>query len=757
MIINPLLLWFLPLAAVPLLLHLLTRLRVRTVELPTFRFLMDGYVQQRRRMKLVEWLLLILRTLFILLLVAALARPVADRWAGLFGAEGRDVVLVVDAGASTELRTASTSALQRARLASQAVVSRLGPDDHLTIIRAGRTPEVLLSGFGADPQRISTLLESIKPDPTRPDLRAALQLAEGLDRHGPRITYVVTDLTRAGWAALIREGDQATATNNNDEHVILNIGTAASSANIGVVGSAPSAEQAVASLPMRLTAIVEAGPLQQPAHTSVSLVVGERQVDSQNVILESGERRAVTFVYTPDNPGVHEARFELPPDDFESDNAFRFALNVRGRINVAAVVGDSRRNRDNPDGRMYLEAAINAPLLAAGREQRGSPLAEQRDIAQSLNVVYLTEDQLREENLRGIDVLIVGNIRMNGRRPQTIRRFVANGGGALVFAGPETRNEEANRNLFEYLALDFELGQPIGDTDDESTATTIANADTRHPVMEAFDQDDARFFTTSQLFRRFPIEFNNETTAPGSGTQTLLQSADGNAVAVAAHPGSGRLIVFGFPLTPDWTNIPLKPEFVPLLLRSIAHAAGSQLIDVVGDVKPFEPAPISLSGDWVGSPEPVLTALLPDDSRETLQPYPELSSLRSALLDTGQVGYYRFRVTAEREGQTRTAERGFAVNLNITPNELAPVDATQAAAMLGPNTIVMTPSADDPTLTGELTDRREVWRILIWITMAVIAVEFVLSTLGGGKRSLSALSSGPIAPSSATTPGRSAA
>ena len=41
---------FIPLAAIPVLLHLLTLHRLRTIELSTFRFLFDSYVQQRRKL-----------------------------------------------------------------------------------------------------------------------------------------------------------------------------------------------------------------------------------------------------------------------------------------------------------------------------------------------------------------------------------------------------------------------------------------------------------------------------------------------------------------------------------------------------------------------------------------------------------------------------------------------------------------------------------------------------------------------------------
>src|SRR6516162_6069803 len=102
--LHPALLWLLPLAVIPILLHLLTLHRLKTVELSTFRFLFDSYVQQRRRMQFLEALLAALRTLFLLFLVLVVCRPVVKHWSTLFGAEGggagREVVLMVDCSAS---------------------------------------------------------------------------------------------------------------------------------------------------------------------------------------------------------------------------------------------------------------------------------------------------------------------------------------------------------------------------------------------------------------------------------------------------------------------------------------------------------------------------------------------------------------------------------------------------------------------------------------------------------------------------------
>src|SRR6516162_1256613 len=124
--LHPALLWILPLAAIPLLLHLLTLHRLKTVELSTFRFLFDSYVQQRRRMQFLEALLAVLRTLFLLFLIFLFTRPVVRHWDALFraggGTGGREVVLLMDCSASMAARSGGTAAIDRARVAALSVL-----------------------------------------------------------------------------------------------------------------------------------------------------------------------------------------------------------------------------------------------------------------------------------------------------------------------------------------------------------------------------------------------------------------------------------------------------------------------------------------------------------------------------------------------------------------------------------------------------------------------------------------------------------
>ena len=188
--LNPLLLWFLPLAVAPVLLHLLNLHRLREVELPTFRFLMEGYVQQRRRVRLMEWLLMLLRTSLVLAVVWAFSRPVMERFGGLFGGGGgRDVVFVVDAGMTSGLVSEGTSAIHRIREAVRSAAGRFRPTDFVTLVRAGMEPKVLHRAALGDGKRLAAEVDTLEPDPGTADLvagrgarRAAAWPAERVDR-----------------------------------------------------------------------------------------------------------------------------------------------------------------------------------------------------------------------------------------------------------------------------------------------------------------------------------------------------------------------------------------------------------------------------------------------------------------------------------------------------------------------------------------------------------------------------------------------
>src|SRR5215208_7061882 len=121
------------LASVPIIIHLLNRRRFRLVEWAPMKYLKLTIKTNRRRLRIEQLILLAVRTLVVLLLVFAVARPVISRGgiAGWLGAKGRTSrVLVIDDSLSMGyVAGGGRSAFDAAKEASGQLLKAVGPQD----------------------------------------------------------------------------------------------------------------------------------------------------------------------------------------------------------------------------------------------------------------------------------------------------------------------------------------------------------------------------------------------------------------------------------------------------------------------------------------------------------------------------------------------------------------------------------------------------------------------------------------------------
>src|SRR5580658_6333882 len=104
--LQPYLLWLLPFAALPVVIHLLNRMRFRTVHWAATKFLFSANRASTRYARLRQILLLACRVLALLAMLLAVARPLAGGWAGWMLSTSPDVVLIlVDRSASMKPAT----------------------------------------------------------------------------------------------------------------------------------------------------------------------------------------------------------------------------------------------------------------------------------------------------------------------------------------------------------------------------------------------------------------------------------------------------------------------------------------------------------------------------------------------------------------------------------------------------------------------------------------------------------------------------
>ena len=194
------------------------------------------------------------------------------------------------------------------------------------------------------------------------------------------------------------------------------------------------------------------------------------------------------------------------------------------------------------------------------------------------------------------------------------------------------------------------------------------------------------------------------------------------------HGLRGRLLVAGFPASPDWSDLPLKPEFVPMLLRAVEYLRRVPEFAASAAIAPGQPAPVTLTDRWL---EARVQATDPSGKPHEIPLHRSARRLVGAMLQTDRKGYYAFSILPHAEGAPESVELGFAVNLAGEHNDFSMIDERRIRDILAaaPDLAYLESSPEKPILADELARKREIWRTLIWVTFLVICIEFLVSTL----------------------------
>jgi len=183
-------------AAIPLLLHLLARREPPTVVFPAVRYLLSTTREHQRRLKLQNWLLLLLRTLLVATLVMAAAGPTVPL-RGVPGHSPTALALIVDNSPSSGTMAGGSPQLAQLIAVARGVLARSTADDALWLIAADGIPR--RGGAAA----LGELLDHLTVSPRRLELGSALALASEIlaAEARPGEIVMLTDLQASALSA----------------------------------------------------------------------------------------------------------------------------------------------------------------------------------------------------------------------------------------------------------------------------------------------------------------------------------------------------------------------------------------------------------------------------------------------------------------------------------------------------------------------------------------------------------------------------
>jgi hypothetical protein len=198
--LQPFILWGLPLLLIPIIIHLLNRLRHRPQPWGAMRFLRSANQSSISQAKLRQLLVLFFRVLAVVALIFFLSRPLAGGWLGwALSSAPEVVVLILDRSASMETLAGATGKTRR----EEAI--RLWRDA-LQPFKSSRL--VLLDSALQTPQELPGAASLSLPQftgatDTRADIPALLQRAYSYlaeSRSGGAEIWIASDLQESNWS-----------------------------------------------------------------------------------------------------------------------------------------------------------------------------------------------------------------------------------------------------------------------------------------------------------------------------------------------------------------------------------------------------------------------------------------------------------------------------------------------------------------------------------------------------------------------------
>ncbi|HLQ39021.1 MAG TPA: BatA domain-containing protein, partial [Planctomycetota bacterium] len=552
--LNPLLLWALPLCAVPIVIHLLNRRRFKVVKWGAMEYLLAALKRNRKRLRMEQWLVLLLRTLAVLLLVFLVSRPQLGG-GGLIGGKTHHVVLLDDS-ASTTQRSGSTNLFDKEQDQVRALADKLGDTrggDLFSLVRTSRPTQPDLWGQRVGPElgkRTGSMLKEMSVGDGTFDLGELLKLtrkrAADLKEASQTDYYLVTDLRASDW---LTEDDkprsvlvaELAAMKPGVEHLTTMAIGDREADNLAVVAMRRTDRLSMVGVPTALAVEVQNFGLDASAPTELAVEVdGSSRVVRPVPGLAPGQKVAIPITHTFHQAGSHRIEAQVPPSErYPLDDRRALALEVVERSRVLLVDGDPAEGQ-NDAGTLFLTVALDPG----------------GDSISGIEPQVVQDSALADIDLQQFDMVWLGNVPCPSEAVvQKLEKFVAGGGGLVVFAGPQVDVARYNELLYKngkgLLPLAF--GEVAGDPD---RPDHLFLSKREHPIAARFPEILELLLNRAVLVKRcLPMLEESGSTA---AVIARLHDAEGAPIMASRAFGGGGGEVMALSITADkqWSNFP---------------------------------------------------------------------------------------------------------------------------------------------------------------------------------------------------------
>ena len=514
--------------SIPIVLHILNKARPKKVNWAAMELLQKTTQQQSKKIKLEDWLLMVLRCLTFLLVALAMMRLVFVNSSDLFSGASRELILVIDSSYSMN-HGQYESRFDLAKKKAMKIVNSLPSGSKISLVTIGDEPEVLIRH--KDPSEISLerYFAALEAKPEGFGLEVSLSVLDELLNESDsanREVIFLTDAQKRSWS-------------ENSESTIEKFAELSQKASISLLPLGDESYENLALSDFHMTSgacrsggfinlsakIINHG--ESLAAASIELFHNNNIVDVTSVSsLQPKEERLLRFGVQLESPGPNRFQLSLESDNLEDDNSAYLAIDVPDKLKVLIVEG-------SPGAGRYLE-------LATQLERSG--------YAEGLICTVSLASLVSAEQIEKNDVIVLADVGdLDEENIKILDEKVRNGGGLLVYAGVNMDAFSAEQIIGRLVPMNWEK-------------RVIPEDGQNHQIRVSPQSDQLGL-----ELRRLEAEildckvngFHQVQTAADS--KILLELDNGNPLLFIQEVERGKLAIFTTGADREWSSLPLNP------------------------------------------------------------------------------------------------------------------------------------------------------------------------------------------------------
>ncbi|MHB8902557.1 MAG: BatA domain-containing protein, partial [Thermoguttaceae bacterium] len=569
-LLSPSMLGWLAVAAAPLLIHLWSRRRYRETPWAAMRYLLAAMRAARRRTRLEQWLLLLLRTAIIVSVVLAAAEPYSERGTVPFLPGVRTHrVFVLDGSYSMGYRPGETSRFDAAKELVARVVDQSHQGDGFSLVLMSDPARAVVDEPSYAPGEFLAELNALRQPHSGPDLDGAAAHVERLvgeaRRRHPKLTrqevYFLTDLGRTAWDPDSLGRARADAIRNRFQKIsevaelnLFDLGERDAD-NIAVSGLRIEQAFAIRGQNLALQAEVRSFA-RSAAGQAVRLLVDGRQAAEKEVRLDPGGSAGATFDHRFETVGDHLLEIAAPGDRLDIDNHRWLAITVKPSLRALCIDG-------GPGGKSG--SASDFLVYALSPEAARNPAA-------TIVPEVAGETALVEFDLNRYDCLFLVNVaQFTGSEARLLDGYLQAGGSIVFFLGDRVMAGRYNQVLGNGASGGIDILPARLAAEPVAGHWTINPLEYRHPIVQVFRGQERAGLLTTPIEKCFPLEVPKD-----SSSRTVLALDNGTPLIVERPVHRGRVILVGTSADISWTPMPVLPSYVPIIQELVAFAVAGQ-------------------------------------------------------------------------------------------------------------------------------------------------------------------------------------